>query len=216
MPSSQLTVIGCGVFGRLIVNGLSDWARKTYSLALTHRRPDVVQQLSADYPDALVTGDNQDPNIWKPTEGDGHHVVIIATQPEYTQGVCEQIRHAFKASGATRKPIVVTLCPGITVAQLESWLPQDTPVVRTMPNTPVSVRQGATALFLNSFTSPDMASEIRAIFQGMSPATVVLPQEDLLDIVASISGLVLPWPLQFTFYREPVSPHIPPPAPFLR
>lgn len=190
MPSSQLTVIGCGVFGRSIVQGLSAEVRQTYRLALTHRRADAARELAGAFPDALVTCNNQDARIWAPADGPAweRHVVLVATQPEYTSTVCDEVRRACKLSPAACRPLVVTVCPGITVAQLEAWLPAETPVIRTMPNTPVVVRQGATALFPNHATTPAMLAEIRAVFEGMSPTTVVLPDEGMLDIVASISG----------------------------
>lgn len=200
MPSSRLTVIGCGVFGRSIVEGLSKETRENYALALTHRRADAAQQLVTDYPNALVTGDNQDPRIWdaatQPSDHSGRHVVVIGTQPQFTADVCNDIR---RAATSSQELVVVTLCPGITVAQLESWLPPGTSVMRTMPNTPVAVRQGATALFPNQHSSPAAVAEIQAIFRGMSPVTVVLPCEELLDIVASISGYVTGEAMRLSF-----------------
>jgi pyrroline-5-carboxylate reductase len=196
MPFSQLTVIGCGVFGRAIVDGLSEEALQTYSLVLTHRRANAARELASDYPDALVVEDNEDPRIWAaksslPDDGDSH-VVVIATQPQFTASVCNQICRGVKdsSSGAARRLTVVTVCPGITLAQLEAWLPPCTPIVRTMPNTPIAVRQGATALFPNQYADGTITAEVQSIFHGMSPVTVVLPQEELLEIVASISGYV--------------------------
>ena len=190
---SQLTVIGCGVFGRAIVDGLSSESHEhqSYSLSLTHRRKEAAEKLRNDYPEALVTNDNTDTQIWMSPKHQGNrHIVVIGTQPQYTAEACDDITQAFTSAGGTQQLVVVTVCPGITISQLESWLPPNTPIVRTMPNTPIAVRQGATALFANGSTTSGVASEIQSIFRRMSPAVALLPREDLMDIVASVSGYV--------------------------
>lgn len=193
---SQLTIIGCGVFGRAIVDGLSSEAGQSYSLALTHRRKEAAEKLQNDYPKALVTNDNTDARIWRsPKHQRNRHIVVIGTQPQYTAEVCNGIAQAFASAGGTQQLVVVTVCPGITISQLESWLPTNTPIVRTMPNTPIAVRQGATALFANRSTTSGVISEIQSIFKRMCPAVALLPREDLMDIVASVSGCVI----QMTF-----------------
>lgn len=191
---SQLTILGCGVFGRAIIDGLLAEANDalSYSITLTHRRNEVVEKLQNDYPAALVINSNTDGQIWMSHKHRGsRHIVIIGTQPQYTADACHDITKAFVAAGKSQQLVVVTVCPGITVSQLESWLPLNTPIVRTMPNTPIAVRQGATALFANHSTSSGVASEIQSIFKRMSPAVALLQREDLMDIVASISGYVL-------------------------
>lgn len=191
---SQLTVLGCGVFGRAIIDGLSSEADEglSYSIALTHRRKEVVEKLQNDYSTALVTNSNTDGQIWMSPKYCGkRHIVIIGTQPQYTADVCHDITKAFTAAGGSQQLVVVTVCPGITVSQLESWLPTNTPIIRTMPNTPIAVKQGATALFANRSTSSGVSSEVQSIFKRMSPAVALLPREDLMDIVASISGYVI-------------------------
>ena len=190
---SQLTFIGYGVFGRAIIDGLSSEANEyqSYSLALTHRRKEATEKLQNDYPQTLVTNDNTDTRIWmSPKHQENRHIVVIGTQPEYTANVCDDITQAFTLAGGTQELVVVTVCPGITTSQLECWLPPNTPIVRTMPNTPIAIRQGATALFANRSTSSVVASEIQSIFKRMSPAVVFLPREELMDIVASVSGYV--------------------------
>ncbi|KAI1840729.1 hypothetical protein JX266_013074 [Neoarthrinium moseri] len=189
MISSQLTIVGCGVFGRAIVNGLLSDTSQSYSLSLTHRRPDAAKRLQNDYPNVLITTDNTDVRIWRSPQDLGtKHIVVIATQPRYTGDVCRDIRQAFLAADRTQQLVVVTVCPGITIKQLESWLPLNTSIVRAMPNTPIAVRQGATGIFPNQCTSSVVASEVQSIFKRMSPVVALLPREDLLDIVASISG----------------------------
>jgi pyrroline-5-carboxylate reductase len=191
VSSIQLTVLGCGVLGRAIVNGLLSDAptNRSYELVLTTRRTEAVDKLKMEYPTALVTGNNRDTRIWSSEKnGASIHVAIIATQPHYTAKVCQDITDSVRTAGGRRQLIVVTVCPGITVSQLEAWLPKQTPIMRTMPNTPISVKQGATAIFSNQYMTSSLSAEVQLIFKSISPEVALLPEEDLMDIAASVSG----------------------------
>lgn len=189
---TQLTIVGCGVLGCSIADGLtSNKHSSSLNIYLTHRRLEVRGKLQKKYPHALVTGNNTDSRIWaSPSEGRSRHVVIIGTQPQYTADVCEEIRQAISSVGTVQKLVVVTVCPGISIAQLENWLPPSTPIVRTMPNTSISARQDATAMFPNRYATGKVTSEIQSLFHRFPPATVIIPHENLIVIVASVSGYV--------------------------
>jgi pyrroline-5-carboxylate reductase len=50
--------------------------------------------------------------------------------------------------------IVISICAGVTIAQLKSWVPPSTTVIRAMPNTPSKVsflmtKPGAKSPMLN-------------------------------------------------------------------
>ncbi|ETS81354.1 hypothetical protein PFICI_06356 [Pestalotiopsis fici W106-1] len=186
----KLTIIGCGVFGRSIVDGLlSSESSPEYRLALTHRRFEALKALQIDYPDAVVSRDNGDPLIWDHTDGAAiRHVVLIATQPRFTSNVCKDICNAVKSARSAQELVVVTVCPGITLAQLKSWLPCETTIIRAMPNTPISISQGATALFASESAPCEVVSEVRAIFRRISPVVAMLPREELMDVAAAVSG----------------------------
>jgi pyrroline-5-carboxylate reductase len=116
------------------------------------------------------------------------HLVVIGTQPKFTKAVCDEIHDAIERFSASQRPVILTVCPGITTAQLESWLPAETPIMRSMPNTPVAVRQGATAVFMNDFVNPESMEEIKLVLSSVSPCIENLSREDLLDVAASVSG----------------------------
>lgn len=175
---NQLTIVGCGVLGRVIVNGLlsEGTSERSYKLVLTHRRTEVAIKLQNEYPTALVTGDNRDACICSSEECDASiHIAIIATQPQYTAKVCQDITERRKTAGEQRQLIVVTVYPGITVSQLKAWLPKQTPIMRTMPNTPISVKRGATAIFSNLYMTSSPFAEVQLIFQSISPEIALLP-----------------------------------------
>jgi pyrroline-5-carboxylate reductase len=202
----DLTFIGGGVLATSIINGLRRCAGSPnmtqYKINVTVRREEHAQTLREEYPNLLVTTDNQDPRLWttarcaknesQSLEEDDNEpsrrIILICTQPQFTSAVCQEISTVIKHRSEASHPIFVTMCPGITIKQVETWLRRKVPVVRTMPNTPVCKGQGATAMFANPLVSEKDIEQIVEVFRLISPAVCLLPHESLLDVAASISG----------------------------
>lgn len=187
----RLTFIGGGHLARAVISGIYSsnvsW-KDACPISVTARRTEHAEQLNKSYPKAFVTTNNLHPAIWAadskpPTD----HVVFICTRPKEVLEVCREIASTLETFKGSARPTVVTMCPGISVAQLQSWLPKGVPIVRSMPNLPVTCREGATALF----ASADAVSRVElvaSVLREVSPAVSVLPEESLLDVAASISG----------------------------
>jgi pyrroline-5-carboxylate reductase len=101
--------------------------------------------------------------------------------------VSTELASTLEAIDSDSRPTVLTMCPGITVKQLQSWLPHGTCVVRTMPNSPVGCRQGATGLFASENASHRI-DVVATTLRDVSPAVVPLLEERLLDVVAAVAG----------------------------
>jgi pyrroline-5-carboxylate reductase len=101
-------------------------------------------------------------------------IVVLAVKPYQVDKVGAEI-----AGHAGR---VLSVLGGTTLEQLHAALP-GAEVVRCMPNTPVEVRQGVTAVAEES--SPD--AEIRALLERVG-VVVTLP-ERLMDVAGSTSGV---------------------------
>lgn len=189
----RLTFIGGGHLAQAVINGIYSsnigW-KEACPISVTGRRVEHAQQLKKSYPQAFVTTNNLHPAIWAADSSSPPptaHVVFICTRPKEVPEVCREIASTLETLQGPARPTVVTMCPGISVAQLQSWLPKGTPIVRSMPNLPVTCREGATALV----ASDDAVSRVElvaSVLREVSPAVSVLPEESLLDVAASISG----------------------------
>src|SRR5690606_15926415 len=62
-------------------------------------------------------------------------VIVLATKPQ----VMPQVIPELATLVAERKPLVISIAAGVTLAKLESWLGKDCALVRAMPNTPALV-----------------------------------------------------------------------------
>ncbi|MAX56407.1 MAG: pyrroline-5-carboxylate reductase [Alcanivoracaceae bacterium] len=109
-------------------------------------------------------------------------VLVLAVKPQMMQEVCENLRDLI----ADRQPLVISIAAGITVANLKSWL-GETPVVRSMPNTPSLVQAGATGLFAAAGVSDEQKAMAKEIL-GSVGLTFWFDEEKELDAVTAVSG----------------------------
>ena len=80
----------------------------------------------------------------------------------------------------------IAVAPGKTIAHCKSFLGADAPVIRAMPNTPLLVGQGATALASEPPVSAEELDTIRSVFSA-SGLTVDV-NEAHFDAVIAVSG----------------------------
>ena len=84
-------------------------------------------------------------------------------------------------------PLVISVAAGVQVRNIRGWLGADAGIVRTMPNTPALVGEGATALFANAHVSDEGRRRAEAILRAVG-ITVWVADEGLLDAVTALSG----------------------------
>lgn len=187
----QLTFFGGGHLAQAIISGIlsssNAWTMNC-DMAVTARRPEHVQGLQSRYPQLLVTGNNLDQRIWQDTRiSRPISIVLLCTRPADIPTVSKQLAPTLEAFDPAVRPTVVTMCPGITVSQLQDWLPPGTAIVRSMPNTPVEVQQGATGLFASG-EATSRINDVQTVLEEVSPPVTIVPEESKLGVVAAISG----------------------------
>jgi len=116
-------------------------------------------------------------------------VAILAVKPQVAKEVCEQLGKAW--GGKEKSPLVISIAAGIQLGELKAWFSaggRSPPIVRTMPNTPALVGEGATGLFAGEDVSPAERELTSALIASVSQATEWVGEERLLDVVTGISG----------------------------
>lgn len=108
-------------------------------------------------------------------------VVVLAVKPQVMQQVCRAL------SMSARPPLFVSVAAGITLAQLQAWLSDETAIVRCMPNTPALVGMGATGLFANARVS-DTQRDLATTLLDSVGISVWVEREADLDAVTAVSG----------------------------
>lgn len=111
----------------------------------------------------------------------GADIVLLAVKPPMVAGVLSEISPALRPG-----QLVLSIAAGIRLATIEGLLPDGTPVIRTMPNTPSLVGHGATAISQGQHATDAHLSLAQSLFAAVG-VSVVVP-ERLLDAVTGLSG----------------------------
>lgn len=108
-------------------------------------------------------------------------IVCLAVKPQVVDIVLREVAPLLKSS-----QLLVSIAAGVATHTLEDYLAEHVPVVRVMPNTPVLVREGATALAAGSYATREHEELVAGIFGAIGRTVVV--QEALMDAVTGLSG----------------------------
>ena len=109
-------------------------------------------------------------------------IVLIAVKPQMMGEALPKLQ----AMGNS-DTLFVSVAAGTSIATYEDMLGANTPVVRTMPNTPAAVGRGITALIGNAAASGDDMARAELLL-GAVGQTVRLDSEDQMDAVTGVSG----------------------------
>jgi pyrroline-5-carboxylate reductase len=113
----------------------------------------------------------------------GAQALLLCVKPKDVDGLLAGLR----ASGALDpKPLVVSIAAGVSLAFLEERVPEGTPVVRAMPNTPCAIRKGTTVLSPGRRATEEHLQAARAFFEPLGG--VLELDEGHLDAVTGLSA----------------------------
>ncbi|MCI9162318.1 MAG: pyrroline-5-carboxylate reductase [Lachnospiraceae bacterium] len=108
--------------------------------------------------------------------------VILAVKPQHLRQAVAEI-----AGGISAGQILISIAPGISVADLKGMLGTGCRVVRAMPNTPALVGEGMTGVCYDpALFSGEEQHTIRRFFESFGKMAFV--EEKLIDAVVCVSG----------------------------
>jgi pyrroline-5-carboxylate reductase len=91
-----------------------------------------------------------------------------------------------KAEGSGEEQVFVSVAAGVSTAFYEAKLPAGAPVVRVMPNAPMVVGGGVSALAPGRFATAEQLKEVSAIFDTVGDVLTVA--ESQMHAVTAVSG----------------------------
>ena len=171
----KIAVIGAGNIGGALIGGiLKSHLAEPKDVVATDAREERRQELEEQWKIRVLATDNR-----KAVEG--RDVVILAVKPHVVPAVLEELRGALREN-----QIVITVAAGVPLALYEAVLGNRIPLFRAMPNIPVVVEEGATAVAGNHATTPEQRKVVEKIFGALG--CVVFVEESQLDAVTALSG----------------------------
>ena len=174
LSKQKIAFIGTGNMARAIIGGLLHGDGKKPHIIATRRNRSALESLQYQYPEIEITTDNK-----KAVEQAS--VVVLAVKPQVIDSIFEEI-----ASVIQEDTLVISILAGIPTTYIAQKLGKDLAVIRSMPNTPALVDEGATAISGGKFAKPEHIEIAKEIFLAVGMVEEV--SENLMDAVTGLSG----------------------------
>jgi pyrroline-5-carboxylate reductase len=167
-----IAVLGAGMIGETILAGLLRSGWPVDRLLATERRSERAEELSAKYGIRVVE------LATAVAEAD---VLTIAVKPQDAATLMAEL-------GPLVPPekLVVSICAGLPTSFFTKWLPDGTPVVRVMTNTPALVDEAMTVISAGPYATGEHLELAEEMFTPLG-RTLRLP-ESQQDAVTALSG----------------------------
>lgn len=110
-------------------------------------------------------------------------LIVLAVKPQSMMDACAALRPAL----GSRRPLVMSVAAGVTLARLAELLGDRLPIARCMPNTPALIGCGASGLFANALAGPGHRQSVEELMRAVG-ICVWCERESDLDIVTALSG----------------------------
>jgi pyrroline-5-carboxylate reductase len=167
-----IAVIGAGKIGETLLSGLLRSGWPVDRLLATARRPERADELASRYGVRVVANDAA------VAEAD---VLAIAVKPQDAGVLLADL-----GPKVPQGKLVITMCAGLPTSFFSKWLPDGTPVVRVMTNTPALVDEAMTAISPGAHATVEHLELAEEMFRPLG-RTIRLP-ESQQDAVTALSG----------------------------
>ncbi len=172
--AGRLVLIGAGKMGTAMLQGWLEAGIKPDQVTIFDPSPP---------PETLAVIEKHSISHNPPVDSvTGVEAVLVAIKPQMVDEVLPAM-----ATLASAKPLVVSVVAGKTISAFRRHFGADTPVIRTIPNTPAAVGRGITAMAASDGVSPEQSALATALLASLGEV-VTVSDETLIDACTAISG----------------------------
>ncbi|MBG6122463.1 pyrroline-5-carboxylate reductase [Corynebacterium aquatimens] len=174
---STIAIIGAGTIGEALISGLVAAGHDPETITATNRSCARSRELHEKY-GVNVTGDNAE-------AASGADVCFVCVKPHSIVDVFTELAETL-ADNETAT-VLVSMAAGVTLESLdEAAHNAGTPIVRVMPNTPMRVGKGVSAVSFGKFVEDDQKEMVVELLSATGRVVVV--PESQIDAATAISG----------------------------
>ncbi|MBL1075715.1 pyrroline-5-carboxylate reductase [Nocardia sp. 2] len=174
---TRIAVIGGGRIGEALIAGLLESGRAVKDLVVVE--PVAARgELLAQRFGIRVTGEVAD-------AATGADLIVVAVKPNDVDPVLTDLAKV-ELSNGEREAVLVSLAAGVPTSRFENKLPAGFPVVRVMPNTPMLVGQGMSAIAPGRYARKEQLALVTEVLESVGK--VVTVSESQMDAVTAVSG----------------------------
>ena len=172
---APLVILGCGKMGGALLDGWLSKGLPGAAIRVVDPVPsDALKRIAAENGIALF--DDAD------AIADTPKAVLIAIKPQRMADILPAVAARFGTV-----PVYVSIAAGTSIARFHALLGNEARIVRVMPNTPVAVGRGASAIFPGTGVTEAEAALADALLAAVGE-TVRLDSESQMDAVTGVSG----------------------------
>lgn len=176
MLHKKITFIGAGNMASSIISGLIKDGYPSDAICASEPNVDATDKLVQQF-SINSSQNNTKSSQWA-------EVIVLAVKPQIMALVCQAL--ADDGVDFSNK-LVISIAAGVSVRRLQSLLGENTPVIRTMPNTPSLLQQGMTGLFASAQVNAENKDFAGQLMQAVGEILWV-NEESMIDAVTATSG----------------------------
>jgi pyrroline-5-carboxylate reductase len=172
--SERIAILGAGKAGEALIAGIisSGW-RKPGEIVATARRQEHLDELRERH-GIEATLSNKDAIK-------GAALVVIAVKPQDIEALLGDI-----AGSVSTSQMVLSIAAAIPTALIERHLADGVPVVRAMPNTPVTVHEGMAGISPGAHAEEEHLVRAEEVLGSVGRSVRVA--EEYMDAITAVSG----------------------------
>jgi pyrroline-5-carboxylate reductase len=169
MSFSKVGIVGTGIIGEALIEVLLRSGLSKESLFIAEKRQKQRDEISSKY------------GVSEIKDYSSLDAILLAVKPQDFMTTLETISDSLSGS-----PLIVSFAAGIKIKSIEEKLGKGSRVIRVMPNTPMVMGRGMSAISLGSAATPDDQNWVREILSNAGEVIVI--DESLQDAVTATSG----------------------------
>ena len=159
----KIAIIGAGNLGLSIAKGLIENNTIT-TLYLTKRKTESIQSWE-EYENVTISSDNRE-------AVKNSDILIFAIQPRHFKDILVEVRDLL-----TEKHVIISTITGFKIKKIEDLIGVHNYIIRSMPNTAISVGKSVTCVCSNK-KGRERINIASAIFNGLG-TSIEIPEEQM-------------------------------------
>lgn len=172
----SILLVGCGRMGGALLEGFLAKI-PAHKITVVEPSADTAKVLKESYNVNVVKGINE-----KFFEISQFSTIIFAVKPQVMESILPLFKH-----DNLRDSVFISIAAGKKVEFFEKFLGKKAQIIRTMPNLPALVREGATVAVANKNVDKETKELTAKLFSSVGEFYWV-EDESMLDAVTAISG----------------------------
>ena len=172
MKSIKVGVIGAGIMGEALISAIMKAGFSSSDITISDKRVERLDELKSKYGCAVSSTED----VVSASSN-----LLLVVKPQDMDALLAKV-----GSSISINQRVISFAAGKKTLGIENHLKEGVPVLRVMPNTPMSVGVGASAISKGKYATDDDVNAVQELLNASGKTIVV--DESLQDAVAATSG----------------------------